>query len=489
MVKDKGRRIAWCRPSFALFFGLIFFAVLLAGCELANSPSGSIPAGSVDQPELDVTLRVLYDFMGGEKVLGPVISGVSIENARKFQYTTKAMLVYDENKPATEVYALAPLGYRVGIMEAPAPAPSQPGAYYTNGHTVDPDFAAFIDEDKWIFVGLPISEVIYNPSKQRFEQYFENIGFYKSQVTGEIGLLDYGAFDCKDKCRQVEAGPGAIEIRYREAEVFKPFINKYGWRFTGFPITKIYALDEKWLQVFQNMVLIADSQAQPDSVRLLSIADELEMIPETPAIGSGAPDMNFYPTDGNLGYDIPLYFWEYILAHGGLETSGAPITHLQTSGGSSLRQCFENLCLIYDPAAPSSLQVMPEPLGIIFMGKTGEVSIPGTTQPEQQRSFLKLRVKEMQATISTSEQQIIEVSAMRDGYPVPGIVMEIIITMPDETTQSYVMPATGSDGRTTLTLPAIQAENGSVILYLVCVNGLEETDICYEDSFAIWSNP
>ena len=95
----------------------------------------------------------------------------------------------------------------------------------------------------------------------------------------------------------------------------------------------------------------------------------------------------------------------------------------------------------------------------------------------------------MQATISTSEQQIIEVSAMRDGYPVPGIVMEIIITMPDETTQSYVMPATGSDGRTTLTLPAIQAENGSVILYLVCVNGLEETDICYEDSFAIWSNP
>ncbi len=470
-------------------FGLVSLLSLLSACNLFIPNSEPDVISNHEGSQLDVTLGILYDHLGGEKVLGPVISELAIDNGRKFQYTMNGLLVYDESRPTTEYYSLAPLGVRIGISEPPVPPPDQPGLIYTNGHIVDPDFASFFDENMSVFVGLPLTEVLYNSSRGRYEQYFENLGFYKNKGTGEVGLLAYGTFDCQDKCDDVDAGLGVIDYKYKEAPVFRPLINKYGWRFTGFPLGELFEKDGKLHQVFQNMVLTAGAADQPESVRLLNITGSLDIHAEEPRLQSGAPDMNFFGTSGELGYEIPLYFWDYLMAHGGLEVSGAPITHLESTPNQTIRQCFENLCLVFDPNAPLSLRIAPETLGAYYLGKHGEAPVPAASQSEKKRSPLILRINESQPTLPMNQQQNIEISVSRDGFPVPGIVLEIVLDLPDGSSETYVLPASGSDGKTAQLLPVIQADNGTVILYQVCVIGQDETNICYEDSFTIWSQP
>lgn len=495
MHPDK-RAAFFKRTDWPLFiFALVMAVSFLAGCDqFSPTSAGNDAATNNGSNNLDATLSVLYDHMGGEAVLGPVISDMFIADGKKYQYTMNCLMVYDGSLPATEYYSLAPLGKRIGISEPPVPDPKQPDLIYRNGYIIDPDFVAFFDESTAIFTGKPLTGVLYNPALQRYEQYFENLGFYKMKGTGQVGLLAYGSFYCKQNCVPADAGAGEISYRYKVEPVFAPFLQKYGWSFTGFPLGEKYMLDGRWAQVFQNVVLTAAALDQPESVRLLRIPEALHINPEAPRPQSGAPELYFYAVDGEKGFEIPNYFWDYLVAHGGLDVSGAPISHLETVSGETTDQCFENLCLVYDPSAPYNVRVNPESLGInynaLFGYATAQITPQaGESRSDEQISPLTLRVKESQPTIPANQQQVIEVSVSRDGFPVPGVGLEISLSLPDGSSQVYVLPPTGSDGKSVQTLPIIQADNGSVILYKICITGQGQMNFCYEDSFTIWSQP
>ncbi len=220
-----------------------------------------------------------------------------------------------------------------------------------------------------------------------------------------------------------------------------------------------------------------------------SIAKNLGVMQDGPLPPSGTAGMNFYPTQDNNGYEIPDYFWEYLNSHGSLVVSGAPISHVKPFSEESFRQCFENICLLYDQHAHNYAPVYPDQLGYQYLGLLKDIGTPAASVDQQQQPSIVLRVEEGQPTISSGGRQEIQATVLRNARPVSGVDLAITVTLPDNTSWDYRLPKTGEDGKSSLILPAIQAENGSIILYQVCVINQEQANFCYEDSFAIWTQP
>ncbi len=59
--------------------------------------------------------------------------------------------------------------------------------------------------------------------------------------------------------------------------------------------------------------------------------------------------------------------------------------------------------------------------------------------------------------------------------------------MPDGSQKPYVMPPTGADGQTHLSLPPAQAQNGTLIPYQVCLTSNIEKRVCVKDNYLIWN--
>ncbi len=396
-------------------------------------------------------------------------------------------MMYDPGSPAAELFKLYPIGIELGISEKPVPPPLDSDQIYIDGHLLGEPFQSIYAERGVMAYGKPLSEMIYNRVRRRYEQYFEGVAFYQMADSGEIGLLAYGSFICGESCQQVDIKNGVLDYSYMVAPVFKEFVKQHGIIFTGFPLGDLVSLKDQSIQVFQNVVLVSASPWSPDSVQLLPISEDLGLISQNPRTPSSEDQMYFYSTSEGIGFDIPTYFWDYLVAHGGLQTSGPPITHLETISEGVLRQCFENLCLLYDKSSFDEPRVYPVQLGYQYLGLKGYQEHKQTQEPDPTLTKLSLQVEEEQPTIQSNQRQEIRVLVSRDGAPVSGIEMEITITLPDKVTQTYQLPKTGPDGRASILLPLFQVDNGSVILYQVCVIGQEQTYFCYEDSFTIWN--
>lgn len=468
----------------------VFLIVSLSACDQVIMPDGQAPADNNPiSIQVDVLFSDFYRFLGGEEMLGEAISPMVEKDGRFFQYTMNALMVYDPSSPATEYFKLFPIGRELGIVEKSVSPPVQSDQLYVNGHIIGKPFQTYYNKMGSISYGAPLTEMFYNRLRNRYEQYFESVAFYQMKDSGEIGLLAYGSFMCADSCKKVEKGNSVFDYSYRIAPVFRSFVEQYGILFTGFPIGELYSVDGKWFQVFQNIVLMAELPENPQSVRLFSIVKNLGMMPENPLPPSSAQGMSFYSTLDGQGYEIPDFFWDYLVAHGGLQVSGAPVSHLKPFSDETLRQCFENLCLLYDQHAQPNASVFPDQLGYQYLGLLSDPgAIVEPTSVSRQASIV-LRVEESQSTLSSEEQQEISVAVLRNGFPASGVALEVNLTMPDESKLTFSMPDTGADGKSSLTLPAILAENGSVILYQVCVINQEQANFCYEDSFAIWNQP
>jgi hypothetical protein len=93
--------------------------------------------------------------------------------------------------------------------------------------------------------------------------------------------------------------------------------------------------------------------------------------------------MYFFPVQGaDLGYEIPVYFWDYIGLHGGTAVFGPPITHYTLLSGVIFHQCFRNLCLMYDQGANEQARIRPEPFGYAYKMLYGQSELaPSPTAP------------------------------------------------------------------------------------------------------------
>lgn len=346
-------------------------ALLLVSClgwACAKPPTPNPALEFAGQFQVDPVFRAYYDYHGGEERLGKAISPPRKEGSATVQFLETGKMVFDPNAPANRKFRMAPLGQELAVREPDTPPPTNPELHYLNGHTISPDFYPLYEKLGADMVGLPLTEEKFNLIRKRHEQYFENLGFYRIEGTTEVHLLAYGTRACGEKCSTgASLSQATIDIQSYIDPVFQGFVNQYGADLTGFALTDAYtSSDGKWEQILENVVLVADSRINPQSVSLRPLSEKVHIMVEEPRIQSGDPQMNFYPVQGNKGYEIPLYFWNYIQKHGGVQVTGLPITHYALLLGQVYHQCFTYLCLTYDQSASEQARVRPEPLGYAY---------------------------------------------------------------------------------------------------------------------------
>lgn len=450
--------------------------------------------GLVDWNDVDPVFREYYRYLGGVDVLGPAISSASLEGTTLVQYVEAGALVFDAQAPPRERFRLAPLAENMGLVEPPIAPPSQPDPYYVEGHRIHPSFAPMYEQLGGLnVVGRPTTEMKHNPDRERYEQYFANLGFYCLEGSGNVHLLAYGDWACDKGCRNDHASENAIiDLYWQTDPTFVSFLNQLGSDFAGFPITEAYiGRDGRWEQVFENIILAADAPNDPGSVALRPLSKELGIPSDSPRPYSHSSDVFFYALEGNLGYEIPIVFWTHITQHGGLEIVGAPITHKSLYKNATVRQCFANLCLVYDPTVSENARVRPEPLGYSY--RQLHFSAPDTNTAQQTTQpagdgLIALRVWERFPVIASTQRQEIGIRVIRNNRPLAGISPILFVTLLDGSQRSMQLPATDQTGQTRGWIPAIPGLNGSLIVYQVCLPGVEYADLCVGDHYVIWNH-
>lgn len=243
-------------------FLVLIAAFLLASCSQIEKKD-IIDDGSYT---LDPIFERYYQELGGQGVLGPAISPLFSEDDEVYQYTTTCLLSYSQK---TKQYRLASLGKELIVGELPVDCQENGEDLFKNGHNIYPEFNKKINSLGGLnAVGLPLTELRLNQKKHRYEQYFENLGFYQmaDDPHGPVFLLAFGAWRCGELCAVTPPLNSRIDIPVKKVAPFVIFIENVGIEYTGFALTEPYlSQDGNLEQVFENVILFVNPD-HPDRV-------------------------------------------------------------------------------------------------------------------------------------------------------------------------------------------------------------------------------
>jgi len=339
-----------------------FLLLALQGC---GSDLSIVATPENEAFEIDPVFREFYNYLGGEENLGEAISNVYIQDSYKSQYLTNGEMVYNPQASSSQFFRMAPIGRMFGSLESDFTSESNDNALIYENHSVYPEFFSLYEKIGSFFVGRPLTGLKYNPNRKRFEQHYENLGMYRleGEPPGQVHLLAYGAWACDQECSGIESGDATIDFYHSIDPSFKEFVNELGIDFTGFPLSNAYvSTDGKLEQIFENVVLSTENRDNSE-IEIRPISKMMNIIPDPPTIRTDIPSFIFYPVDEDYGYNIPSVFWDFITLHGGTEVIGPPITHYTLAPGQGYRQCFANICLLFNPNTDPENPITLEPLG------------------------------------------------------------------------------------------------------------------------------
>ena len=465
---------------------IILLAGLLSACSGFATSSGGYYL-------VDPRFSDLYERLQGEEILGPPISSNKFQTGTNLekQYFEGVVMVFDpQNSPR---YYLEPVGIDAGFSDLPNNDPENPGVRFMNGFIIPADFAQFYDQmggERW--VGLPLTRARLNPDKNRIEQYFENMGFFRFEddPPGAVYLMPYGLWKCAGECSQY---PGVQNANIRASaveEVESPFgeaIARLGTQFTGKKLSGAYQADDgKIEQIFQNVVLYQD-QTTPLGVALRPVSTLLGQATGEVQIKGDQAQGYFREIGQGTGYYVPTYFMDFINRYFGFEVSGDPISALVEIREGVSQQCFENYCLLYDAKAESGQQVRILPQGQKYK-ESQSLNLKTPSQEPEIIREVQLDIWEQLPQITSQENQQIGACIHEDGQPIVN-ASAIAQVYTQETGRSiYSFEPTDSGGCSFLTLQPIEAPNGTAVDYQVCFQGLGSEEYCKKDSFLIWGN-
>jgi len=471
---------------------LIKFSLIILLAGLISACSG-LERSSAGYYLVDPRFRDLYEHLQGEEILGPPISSkkyLSGTNLEK-QYFEGVVMVFDPDHSPR--YHLDPVGIDAGFSDLPNNYPEIPGVRYLNGFILPADFAQFYDQmggERW--VGLPLTRARINPDKNRIEQYFENMGFFRFEddPPGVVHLMPYGLWKCAGECSQYPGVQNAAISSSALEEVESPFgeaIARLGTQFTGKKLSNAYlAEDGNIEQIFQNVVLYQD-HATPLGVSLRPVSSLLGQKGEGYQTKSDQAEGYFRELDEGAGYYIPTYFMEFIDRYFGFEISGEPLSTLEEIREGVWQQCYENYCLLYDAKAASGQQVRIVPQGQRYKDSFYKNVQAPSQEPAVSRQ-IQLDIWEQMPQITSQEKQQIGACIHEAGQPLVNAQAVAMVYTQENGTSTYSFDLTDSGGCSFLTLDPIQAPNGTTVDYQVCFQGLGAEDYCKKDSFLIWGN-
>lgn len=470
----------------------IFLAALLQAC----SHGVSVPATGETGLPVDPVMREFHRALGGVEIAGPAISHLFQNNNAYCQYTTNLLMCYNPTQPENERFYLAALGVQMGVHDDPVLV-SRPESRMVAGYEVYAEFVQRFDNFQGTrYAGRPLTQLRYNESQNRIEQYFENIGFYRrlDAPAGQVELIPYGRIQCEQIC---QTGPelATYAMLGGEADVPQVFTTQLmriqGVQMIGQPMTTPYRTADGGIeQVYERAVLYAPDgdvtrmQFKPVPL-ILGLAFTL------PAEKLNDDRMVFYQTQDRLGYNVPRIFDAMIAKRGGMEISGKPISEIIKVDGHNLyRQCFENYCLDYDPAAPESLRIRLAPVGARYIEQFGLQSY-AVRQFIFSPESVEMGVGELKPQIASHDtQEIVLVLLQRaDRRPIAGVTASARIFLPDGQVLALQLPATGANGIASLLVPPQPGvANGSLIPYEVCLDVPSETPLCMSEAYLVWNS-
>lgn len=467
--------------------GILLPPVLLSACGAGNDEltGGARPqAAYIVEP----VFAEFYDFLGGEERLGLPLSPLHFEGQIQTQYFEAAQLVYDPSAAPSERYSLAPLGEQMDVRDEPLPNPGLPNVLFVEGYIVYEGFASLYQEmGGQRYVGKPLTGVRYIESQNRVEQYFENLGFYINLDGPSKGvqLMAYGQLACAQACGSPSSPAAIIQIDLPYGEPFISTVSALGDALVGQRIAGPYKTADGSLEViYENMVLFtqqADSrQATPRPILAL-----LGVSPDAPVPRLENPNVMFYAIEGQLGFNVPLVFADYIAQHGGFEIFGAPISEVKASEDGTSSQCYANLCLRYERTALGG-EVQPMAMGLEYKRRFYDQPAP---QVLDENLKIQIQVWEDHSQINSSREQVIHASLFSGNQLLEGLQPYLLLTLPNGGVNLYQFPPTDSTGHTQLTIPPVLGQNGTLVPYQVCLEGLQVQKTCATESYLIWGNP
>ncbi len=419
---------------------------------------------------VDPFFQRFYQQLGGEEVLGPPISPKFSKEGAFYQFTPAVQMVYDPSLPESQRFSLAPIGVQMGIQQ-PMSSPDSPG-----GHAVFSGFQELYDQlGGAAIVGLPLTDVIYDAEYGSIQQYFERMGFYQleNDAPDIVRLLHYGAWFCSTSCEYTSPE----EARPRPEKIIQtPFaeaLSRLPLNLLGPPLTEAYQASDGYQErIYTNAVVVRDP-SRPGGIRLRPI---------TAMLG--------FPAQLGLDYDVPDVFQEFISKNSGIELFGNAVSPFEQQSDETYLQCFENMCLEYNPSRPPELQVRPLALGEMYKKEFYQKQETNTVQTRSQADgSLILSVSKGYSSLSPSDPQIISVWVYKDGQPAANIQPVIEVTFSNDQFRIYRMQATRQDGFTSIEIPPFEnAQKGTWVHYQVCVSASRQI-ACVEDKYLLWVTP
>ncbi len=472
------------KSRWALWTVALLIIVLISSCA---APTDNTASGiySVDPTFID-----FYQQFGGDESLGLVISPSFTKEGVTYQYTVSGLMVYDPRKVTLKRFHFSPVAsaewHIDGLVE---PSPADANLHYINGHQIWTEIWSFYDQYGSDIIGLPVTGVMVNDEKQRYEQYFDGLGFYRNYVDppGQIHLMPYGYWTCGNDCQyqgsdSLPPSPSYVREFSQTEQLFLQTSENLGYGFTGAPLVSPRpGEDGNYEMVFENVVMFIDPR-DGNQVRLRPLPSWLGIQAEKPGFAKNEDWLYFFKTQDGLGYNIPDVFGKYINEHGSINFSGYPIAEYRSLEDGGYSQCFTNLCLEYHPTAPAGLQVRPHSLGSEYLILGKKSSTPGSSLTEA----LQINAWEDYPLIPSGQIQVINIMAAQNNTPIQGIQFSLVVKQPDGITKTYTLDPTGKDGLTSIALDPINGPNGAIIQYEVCVIGAVSPQVCFSRSYTIW---
>jgi hypothetical protein len=464
---------------------LIIIGLSSCGISSTNASRGTYP--------VDATFADFYRQFGGESILGPAISPSFDKEGKTYQYIVTGLMAYDPNQVPLKRFYFSPIAsvewHISGLIE---PRPQDAEVPYVNGHQIWDEILSFYQQYGPDILGLPVTGVKVNDAKQRYEQYFEGVGFYRNYTdpAGQVHLMPYGSWMCGVTCQYSQPDtnpPSASYPRDYSAteQLFLQASERLGYGFSGAPIaTPGIGSDGNYEMAFENVIMYLDP-TNTNQIKLRPLPSWLGIQVDKPLPVVQQEGFTFFEVGEGSGFNIPDLVNHYIEKHGGYEVSGNPISNWQNLNDGGYSQCFTNLCLEYHPTAPLSLQVRPHALGTEFLSLGSKASPSGTAFPEA----LQINAWEDQPLIPSGQSQVIHIEARQNNTPMRGIQFSLVVRQPDGITKTYNLEPTDTDGVTHAELDPINGPNGAIVQYEVCVIGTISPGVCFSRSYTIWDQP
>ena len=435
---------------------------------------------------VDPHFEEFYQRLGGIETLGPAITPLYWEDYIRKQYVEAGLMVFDQL--AVPNYYLAPLGDELGYSELSQDNVISPSG--TSSFSLYKGFYSLhLEMGGEAVVGEPLSDVQFNAEKKRIEQHFENLGFYQliDVSNARVQLLAYGLFACDFNCSSYAAPESAIiQSENNLPEPFLGAVNYLGKQFVGKVLTGPHTADDGNTEViFENIVLYIDPN-NPSKVISRPIIEFIGFTPHAPVERLDTDLVIFFIVERKTGYNIPVIFSDFLAQHGGLDVTGSPISEIFRLEDGVTRQCFANLCLDYHE---DTQLITVAPLGAIYKSYTtrseSDIRILDVPTPPTE---VQLSVWEENAFITSQEEQILYISVSDEGVASAGIVPTLTLTLPDGTQSVYRFAPTDENGLTFISIPPVDATNGTLIFYEICVEIAETGLVCVQDNYLIWGN-